>query len=117
MNTRSVAMMQTAQQVRSKLLTLIVAGVAGVAFANAATAAGAGGSAQVAAPGGGQAGGSADAHISPAGSANSNAQWQSGATRGTDHAAERMSTSGDDMRQAAGADLESTGKANKKGQR
>ena len=110
-------MMQTAQQVRSKLLTLIVAGVAGVAFTNAATAAGVGGGAQVAAPDSAQAGGSADAHMSSAGSANSNAQWQSGATRGADRAAERMSTNGDDMRQSAGADLESTGKANMKGKR
>lgn len=106
-------MMRNAQQIRSKLLTVIMAGVAGVGFATAATAAGVGvganahvgAGAQVAAPNNAQAGGRADAHMSTAGSANSNAQWQSGATRGADRAAERMGTDSDGLKQSTAAEL------------
>ena len=110
-------MKQYAQKVRTQLLTLIMAGVAGAGVATAATAAGIGGgvhadvgaSASVPAPDTAQAGGAADAHMSPSGSANNNAQWQSGATRGADRAAERMN--------ADDADLEATGTATVKGKR
>ena len=104
-------MKQYAQQVRTQLLTLIMAGVAGAGLATTATAAGIGGGANVnagvgagvTAPDTAQAGGAADAHMSSSGSANSNAQWQSGATRGSDRAAERTN--------ADGADLEAAGTA------
>jgi hypothetical protein len=89
-------MKQNAQQIRNKLMIVIMAGVAAVGFAAAARAAqvGAGvstddgASAQVEAPSNARAGGSGNAHMSTSGSANSNAQWQSGATRGADRAAE-----------------------------
>ena len=109
-------MKQYAQQVRTQLLTLIMAGVAGAGLATTVTAAGIGGGhadvgagASVPAPDTAQAGGAADAHMSPSGSANSNAQWQSGATRGAGRAAERMN--------ADGADLEATGTVTVKGTR
>ena len=109
-------MMRNAQQIRSKLLTVILAGVAGVGFATAATAAGVDigvdanvdAGAQVEAPGNVQAGGPADAHMSPSGSTNTNAQWQSGAARGADRAAERMGTNGTELKQST--ELEATGK-------
>ena len=108
-------MMRNAQQIRSKLLTVILAGVAGVGFATAATAAGVdanvGAGAQVEAPGNVQAGGPADAHMSPSGSTNTNAQWQSGATRG----AERMGTSGTELKLST--ELEATGKTTAKAKR
>jgi hypothetical protein len=112
-------MKQNAQQVRHKFLTLIMAGVAGAGFAAAAVAAetGTGINANVdagatfSAPGTAQAGGAADAHMSTSGNANSNAQWQSGATRGEDRAAERMNTHSTELRQSAGADLADVDKA------
>lgn len=118
-------MKQNAQQIRTKLLTVIMAGVAGVGFAAAATAAGVGvgintnvgAGAQVAAPNNAQAGGSADAHMSTAGSANSNAQWQNGATRGADRAAARMDTNVNGLEQSTAAGLESAGKATAKAKR
>jgi hypothetical protein len=111
-------MKQNAQQVRTKLLTLIMAGVAGAGLAAAAPAAETGtgidarvdAGTTVSAPDTAQAGGAADAHMSPSGNANSNAQWQSGATRGEDRAAERMSAHGTGMKQS-GANLEATGTA------
>jgi len=114
-------MMRNAQQIRTKLLTVIMAGVAGVGLAAAATAAEVGGGAdanvdagvQVAAPGNTQAGGTADAHMSTAGSANSNAQWQSGALRGADRAAERMGA--DELKQST--ELQATGKTTAKAKR
>ena len=116
-------MKQNAQQVRTQLLTLIMAGVTGAGFAAAATAAGIGGGvnanvgagANVSVPGTAQAGGAADAHMSPSGSANSNAQWQSGATRGADRAAERMDAQGAEMKQSGGAGLEATDTATVQG--
>lgn len=112
-------MMQTAQQVGSKLLALIIAGVAGVGFVTAATAAGVGagvdanvgGGAQVAAPDMDQAGGSADAHMSTSGSTNSNAQWQSGATRGAEH----MNARDAEMKPSEETALEAIGTATAKG--
>ncbi|MDP1645398.1 MAG: hypothetical protein Q8K35_08400 [Thiobacillus sp.] len=118
-------MKQNTQQIRTKLLTVIMAGVAGVGFATAATAAGVGvdvntnvsAGAQVAAPNNAQAGGSADAHMSTSGSANSNAQWQSGATRGADRAAERMGTNVDGLKQSTTAEFEAAGQATVKAKR
>jgi len=111
-------MKQNAQQVRPKFLTLIMAGVAGAGFAAAAAAeTGTGINANVdagttfSAPGTAQAGGAAETHMSTSGSANSNAQWQSGATRGEDRAAEHMNTHSTELRQSAGADLADVDKA------
>jgi hypothetical protein len=111
--------MQQNAPVRTKLLTLIMAGVAGLGFAAVATAAKIAGGVNahvsanhgVTAPVRAEAGGTADAHMSAAGLANSNAQWQSGATRGADRAAERMNMNGAEMQQSAGAELEASGKA------
>ncbi|MHB1086009.1 MAG: hypothetical protein ACYCZA_14375 [Thiobacillus sp.] len=116
-------MKQNTQQVRTKLLTLIMAGVAGAGLAAAATAAGLGGGinasvgagATVSAPTA-QAGGAADAHMSTSGIANSNAQWQSEATRGADRAAERMNANGAEMTQS-GPSLEATSTTTVKGKR
>lgn len=115
-------MMQHAQQVRTKLFTLIMAAVAGAGFATAATAAGAGVNAnvdadtQVVARDNAQAGGSADARMSPSGNTNSNAQWQSGAAQGADRAAGRMNPKGAEMKQSSDTEPEATGKAPVKGE-
>lgn len=109
-------MKQNHQQIRTKLLTVIMAGVTGVGFAAAATAAGAGigananvgAGAQVTAPTNTQAGGSANTHMSTAGNANSNAQWQRGATQGVDRAADRMSNT-DGLEQSTAAELGAAG--------
>jgi hypothetical protein len=82
-------MMQTARQTGSKRLTRIIAGVAGVSFATAATAAGTGDDA----------------------SAGVSAWWQSGATRGTGRAAERVNTRATAMTAPGGAEPEATGSA------
>ena len=112
-------MKQHAQQIRTKLFIVIMAGLAGVGLATAATAAqvAAGADAQVAAPDHVQAGGSADAPMSTSGSANSNAQRQSGATRGADRAAERTGTNVIGLEQSTAAGLESAGKATAKAKR
>ena len=113
--------MKQNQQIRTKLLTVMMAGVTGVGFAAAATAAGVGigadanvdAGAQVTAPANAQAGGSADTHMSTTGDANSNAQWQSGALRGADRAAERMGEDG--LKQST--ELQATGKTTAKAKR
>ena len=102
-------------QVRTKLLTAIMAGVAGIGFVTAATAVGldhtpVGAGAEVAAPINSQAGGRAEANMDPTGSASSNAQWQSGATRGADSAAERASTTVEELEQSTAAELDAIGK-------
>jgi hypothetical protein len=120
---KEYAMKQYAQQIRTQLLTLIMAGVAGASFVTTATAAGIGGgvhadvgaAASVPAPDTAQAGGAADAHMSISGSANNNAQWQSGATRGAARAAERMNAEGAEMKQSGGANLEAAGTVTSKG--
>jgi hypothetical protein len=91
-------MMQKTQPIRSTLLTVLMVG-----FATAATAAGVGANAN--------AGGNAATHVSPAGSANSNAQWQDGATKGADRATERMSPKGADMKQSGATESDATDKA------
>ena len=92
-------MKQKSQQLRSQVLALIMATVAGVGFATTVTAADmdAGVKAGTEAdfkgvvPDAAQAGGVADGHMSPSGHEAGNAQWKSGATRGMDRAGERMS--------------------------
>jgi hypothetical protein len=119
-------MMRNVLQIRTQLLTVIMAGVAGVGLATGASAASVGAGvkanvgagAQVAPPDTAQAGGSADAHMSTSGSANTNAQWQSGATRGADRAAERLGTTSEEAEQTAPTDLEAaTAKAKRSGTR
>jgi hypothetical protein len=118
--TKGVSQMKQNAQIRTQLLTVIMAGVG---FATAATAAEVdasvdakvGADAQVAAPGNIQAGGTADAHMSPSGSTNSNAQWQSGATRGADRAGERMSMSGSELKPST--ELGAAGKTTAKAKR
>ena len=92
-------MKQKSQQLRSQVLALIMATVAGVGFATTVTAADrdagvkAGSEADFKGivPDAAQAGGVADGHMSPSGHEEGNAQWKSGATRGMDRAGERMS--------------------------
>jgi len=114
-------MTQKTQPIRTRLVTALMAGVASIGFATAATAAGvgvnAGADAQLESPVKAQTGGTAEAHMSTSGSANSNAQWQSGATRGGDRAAERLDAKGAGMTQSTDAELEATGKASVKGAR
>lgn len=113
-------MKRNSQSTRSPLLTSILAGVASASFTAAALAAGVGvgagasvgAGAQVTAPGQAQVGGSADANMSTSGSANTNAQWQDGATRGADRAAERIKGTGE-----TATELEASGKANAKTKR
>ena len=81
-------MKQNVQQVRPRLPALIMTGMAG---------------------------GAAETHTSPAGSANGNAQWQSGAARGADRAAERMNAPGTGMTPSGEAELDATGSARAKG--
>lgn len=116
-------MMKKAQPIRTQLVTVLMAGVASIGLATAATAAGvgvgvnAGAGAQVGAPAKAHTGGAAEAHMSTSGSANSNAQWQSGATRGADRAAERLDAKGAGMTQSTDAELEAAGTASVKGAR
>lgn len=87
-------MMHNTKQVRSTLLSMIMAGALGVGFATGASAqVGAGADAEVA-PRSGQAGGSAETHMNPSGSENSNAQWKTDSTRGEVRAEERRSGGG-----------------------
>lgn len=110
-------MTQIAQQVRTRLLTLIMAGVATLGFAHVTQAAGsaAGANANVGADA--QTGAAASAHMNGSGSANSNAQWQSGATQGADRATARMSPHGVEMMHSGAADVDATGNAAAKGKR
>ena len=114
-------MMQKTQAIHTRLVTALMAGAASIGFATAATAAGvgvnAGADAQLESPVKAQTGGTAEAHMSTSGSANSNAQWQGGATQGGDRAAERMNAKGADVTQPTDAELEAAGKAKVKGAR
>ena len=101
-------MTHNTKQVRSTLLSMIMAGALGVGFATGASAqVGVGAGAEVG-PSGGQAGGSAETHMSPAGSENSNAQWKTDSTRGEARAEERRS-GGSGME--SGTEAEATGGA------
>lgn len=120
-------MMQKPQQLRTQFLSTIMTAVVCVGFSSAVMAAGVGvgvnagggvdagvgADARVGASGAAQAGGTADGYMSPSGSDNNNAQWQSGATRGMDRATERMNPNGT----VPEAGLEATGKAAVKGKR
>jgi hypothetical protein len=98
---------QHASRLRIQFLNLIVVGVTTAGLSAAAAAAGleAGIDTHAGAtlPGTSRAGGSADVHMSPSGSANSNAQWTDSATRGTDRAAERANAQGTEMGTAGSA--------------
>ncbi len=94
--------MQSNQQNHSKLLTVILAGVASIGFAAAASAAGTLGAnthvgvgAQTAPVPGTAIGGAADAHMNASGNLNSNAQWKDSATQGLERAQERAGTAQD----------------------
>jgi len=114
-------MKRNAQPIRTQLLTVIMAGVVSASFATAATAAGtgtrananagAGAGAQSASPGYVQAGGAADAHMNAYGSANTNAQWQSGATPGADRTADRADMNSNVLPPSATAEPEAADKA------
>ena len=99
-------MTHNTKQVRSTLLSMIMAGALGVGFATGASAqVGVGAGAEVG-PRGGQAGGSAETHMSPSGSENSNAQWKTDSTRGEVRAEERRSGG-----MESGTEAEATGGA------
>lgn len=103
-------MKQHVQQIRTRLLTAIMAG-AGVGFAAAATAAGGGISAGagVAALGTPLAGGAADAHLDAYVSANT--PWRNGAAGGGSRAAARMGANGDGLEQSTVAEFEAAAPA------
>lgn len=101
--------MKRAQQIPARLVTSIMAVAASIGLATSALAAGGGASANVGA--GSQAGATAGTHMSPSGAANTNAQWQAGATQGADRAADRMSPYGAEMKQAGDAEAAASGKA------
>lgn len=103
-------MKQNAQQLRTKLLILIMAGVAGAGFAAAATAAATDTGANVLAPDTTQTDGTADTHMSTSGSASSHIQSQSGTAPSTD----RMSTPSAELTPSADVDLEAVGKTTTK---
>ena len=102
-------MKQYAQQVRTQLLTLIMAGMAGAGVATAATAAGLGGvhaaddGTGFHAPDPAQTGGTADTRLRPPGSANGNAT-------------ERMNADGE-MKRSGDADREAADTATAKDKR
>jgi hypothetical protein len=104
-------MKQHVQQIRIRLLTAIMAGVAGVAAA--ATAAGGGISAdagaRVAALGTPLAGGAADAHLDAYVSANT--RWRDGAAAVESRAVARMGANGDGLEQSTVAELEAAAPA------
>ena len=103
-------MKQNTQQLRTKLLTLIMAGVSGAGFAAAATAAAPDTGANVLAPDTTQADGTADTHMSTSDSASNHIQSQSGTAPST----ERMSTHSAELTPSADADLEAVGKTTTK---
>lgn len=104
-------MKQHVQQIRIRLLTAIMAGVAGADFATTSTAASvlnthAGAGAGVAVLGTPLAGGAADAHLDAYVSANT--PWRDGAAGGGSRAAARMGANGDGLEQSTAAELEAT---------
>jgi len=114
-------MKQKSQQLRSQILAMIIASVAGVGFATAVTAAERDAGAKAASeadikgevPDAAQAGGVADGHMSPSGQEEGNAQWKSGATRGLDRAGERMSPDIADPEAVTGDTGKATAKRNR----
>lgn len=114
-------MKQKTQALRSQVLALIIASVAGVGFATAVTAAernagvkaGAEADIKGVVPDAAQSGGVADGHMSPSGREEGNAQWKSRATRGLDRAGERMSPDVADPEAATGDTGKATAKRNR----
>jgi hypothetical protein len=96
-------MMRNAQPVRTRLLTVILAGMVSAGFATAASAAGTAAGARAASPGYIQA---AEAHIDAYGStkANTNAQRQDDAARGAERGADHASTNNDEAAPSAAAE-------------
>lgn len=108
--------MQSNQQNHSKLLTVILAGVASIGFATAASAAGGnlrgttnvGADAQIAPAPGTSMGGAANGRLGASADLDSNAQWKDTASQGieraqdrADTAQERASTQADEMKTQA----------------
>lgn len=112
-------MKRSVKQTRRKLLATLVAGLSGTGLATAVMAAGigvgvgvnaganagagganAGAGVQAAPAIDVQTGGTAAEQMSATGAANSNAQWQTGATRGADRAEERTPTKSEDPEEA-----------------
>ena len=95
--------MQSNQQIHSKLLTVILAGVASIGFAAAASAAGGtlgtdthvGAGVQTAPAPGTPIGGAADARMNASGNINSNAQWKDSASQGVERAQDRVGSAQD----------------------
>jgi len=95
--------MQSNQQNHSKLLTVILAGVASIGFATAASAAGGalggntnvGAGAQIAPAPGTSVGGAAEARMGASADLNSNAQWKDTASQGVERAQGRVDTAQD----------------------
>ena len=105
-------MKQHAQHPRNTLLTVLMAGVAGVGFSTAVTAATAvevGANPIISA--GAQARTYVAMHMSTTGSAFYDALGQRWETRGADHVAERMGTSADGLEQSTAPGSEVAGKA------
>lgn len=112
-------MKKPVERTRYKLLAVLTAGLGAAGLASTVMAAGigigggigagagaganAGAGVQVAPSVDVQAGGTAATHMNTNGTANSNAQWQSGATRGTDRAAERTPSTTDEEPEATTA--------------
>lgn len=103
------------QQIRTRLLTAIMAGVAGIGVAAAATAASgrmsADAGARVTALGTPLAGGATDAHLDAYVSANT--RWRDGAAAVGSRAAARMGANGDGLEQSTAAELEAAARANR----
>lgn len=91
-----------------QLLSVISAGIVAAAFTGNVYAAGA------KAEAGTQAGATAGAHMGATGTANTNAQWQSGATKGDARAAARMSATGAEKKHDGSVELEASAPAKRK---
>lgn len=105
-------MLQKTQQINTRILTVIMTGVATIGFATAAVGEGLGGNANIGMDA--QVGLSADARLSPSGSTHSNAQLQGGTTQDTQDAktaVEHMGTKADEVKPATDAELKAADKA------
>ncbi|MDP2029850.1 MAG: hypothetical protein Q8K12_09470 [Thiobacillus sp.] len=110
-------MLQKTQQINTRILTVIMAGVTSIGFATAALAVGEGlgGNANIGIDA--KIGRSADAHLSPSGSTHSNVPLQGGAIQSEKTAAEHMSTKADEVKPSTDAELKAAGKATLKAKR
>lgn len=117
-------MIYQAKQLHTKLLTTIMAGVAAIGFATAASAVGGGlgvdanvgAAVQTPAPINGQVGGAVDAQMNTSGSANTNAQSEDSATHGADRAKARMNMKADKKKHAPDTEINGSGKGSVTGQ-